>query len=318
MRLLAVNTETILVGGPLPHIRGTPWETLMSDPAERTGDQPHRHHVDVCGLTHPGLVRTENQDHFLIATLHKSMRILQSSMPEDALGSLESPSRGHVFLVADGVGGGPRGREASRTALRAIVDYVLKAMDLYVQLDDEIEPQFQAELRRSVELSHQAVRQAGEGDDERTGMATTLTMVCFRWPKAYIVHVGDSRGYRLRDGRLELLTKDQTMAQAMVDAGALSPDQAARSRLNHILYSAVGGSRAEPYTVVTDVRWDDRMLLCTDGITKHVSEVEIQGALERMTTAEATAHDLLQLALDRGGSDNTTLIVGRLNRGTGG
>jgi protein phosphatase len=290
----------------------------MPDSPERARDQPHRQQVDVCGLTHPGLVRTENQDHFLIATLHKSMRILQTSMPQDALGSLESPSRGHVFLVADGVGGGPRGREASRTALRAIVDYVLRTMDLYVQLDEDIEPQFQAELRRSVELSHEAVRQAGqegEGRDERSSMATTLTMVCFRWPKAYIVHVGDSRGYRLRDGQLELLTKDQTMAQAMVDAGALSPDQAARSRLNHILYSALGGSRAEPYSVVTDVRWDDRMLICTDGITKHISDDEIKSALARMTSAESTAQELLQLALDRGGSDNTTLIVGQLNRG---
>lgn len=289
----------------------------MPDSSEQARDQPHRQQVDVCGLTHPGLVRTENQDHFLIATLHKSMRILQTSMPQDALGSLESPSRGHVFLVADGVGGGPRGREASRTALRAIMDYVLRAMDLYVQLDEDIEPQFQAELRRSVELSHEAVLQAGqegEGQDERSSMATTLTMVCFRWPKAYIVHVGDSRGYRLRDGQLELLTKDQTMAQAMVDAGALSPDQAARSRLNHILYSALGGSRAEPYTVVTDVRWDDRMLICTDGITKHISDDEIKSALARMTSADSTAQELLQLALDRGGSDNTTLIVGQLNR----
>jgi PPM family protein phosphatase len=278
-------------------------------------DQPHREHIDVCGLTHPGLVRSENQDHFLIATLHKSMRVVQTSIPEETLGVLHSPGRGHVFLVADGVGGGLGGREASRTALRAIVDYVLGTMDLYVQLDEAMEQRFQAELRKSVELSHEALLEAGASDDDRSGMATTLTMVCFRWPKAYIVHVGDSRGYRLRDGRLELLTKDQTMAQAMVDAGALSPEQAARSRLNHILYSALGATRAEPYSVVTDAQWDDRMLLCTDGLTKHVSDDEIREALRQMTSAEATAHQLMELALDRGGSDNTTLIVGRLDRG---
>jgi protein phosphatase len=289
----------------------------MTTRRPETDEQPRSHHVDVCGLTHPGLVRTENQDHFLIATLHKSMRVIQTSMPQEALGDLRSPSRGYVFLVADGVGGTPGGRDASRTALRAIVDYVLSAMDLYQQLDEDIEPEFEAELRRSVELSHEAVRQAGDADEDRVGMATTLTMVCFRWPKAYIVHVGDSRGYRLRNGDLELLTKDQTMAQAMVDAGALSPDQAARSRLNHILYSAIGATRAEPYSVTTDAQWDDRMLICTDGITKHISDLEIRDALRDMTTAEATARNLLQLALDRGGSDNTTLIVGRLNRGSG-
>jgi len=286
---------------------------MPTRPAESV-NQPHGHQIDVCGLTHPGLVRSENQDHFLIATLHKSMRVIQTSMPEEALGDLRSPSRGYVFLVADGVGGTPGGRDASRTALRAIVDYVLSAMDLYQQLDEEIEPEFEAELRRSVELSHEAVRQAGDADEDRAGMATTLTMVCFRWPKAYIVHVGDSRGYRLRNDQLELLTKDQTMAQAMIDAGALSPEQAARSRLNHILYSAIGATRAEPYSVTTDAQWDDRMLICTDGITKHITDTEIRDALRGMRTAEATARELLQLALDRGGSDNTTLIVGRLHR----
>jgi protein phosphatase len=177
-----------------------------------------------------------------------------------------------------------------------------------------VEPVFHAELRRSVEVSHEAVRQASEADDDRSGMATTLTMVCFRWPKAYIVHVGDSRGYRLREGELELLTKDQTMAQAMVDAGALSPAQAERSALSHVLYSAIGATRAEPYSAATDCRWNDIMLLCTDGITKHVSDLEIRDALRRCTRAETTAQELLQLALDRGGTDNATLIVGRLDR----
>jgi protein phosphatase len=139
-------------------------------------------------------------------------------------------------------------------------------------------------------------------------------MACIRWPRGYLVHVGDSRCYRLRDGELELLTKDQTMAQAMVDAGALSPDQAERSRLKHVLYSAIGASRAEPYTLTTDCRWDDLMLLCSDGITKHVSDEEIRDALRRCTHADVTAKELLQLALDRGGTDNTTVLVGRLNR----
>jgi protein phosphatase len=281
---------------------------MPSRPAEPV-NQPHGDQIDVCGLTHPGLVRTENQDHFLIATLHKSMRVIQTSMPEEALGDLRSPSRGFVFLVADGVGGTPGGRDASRTALRAIVDYVLSAMDLYQQLDEEIEPEFEAELRRSVELSHEAVRQAGDADEDRAGMTPRSP---WSVSLAQGVHRAcwDSRGYRLRNDQLELLTKDQTMAQAMVDAGALSPEQAARSRLNHILYSAIGATRAEPYSVTTDAQWDDRMLICTDGITKHISDAEIRDALRGMRTAEATARELLQLALDRGGSDNTTLIVG--------
>jgi protein phosphatase len=276
--------------------------------------RPTREHIDVFGVSHAGKVRSENQDCFLIASLHKTMQVHQTSLPEEALGELTSPSRGYVFLVADGVGGVPGGRDASHTALNAIVDYVLRAMDLYVQLDPDVEPEFLAELQRSVEQSHEVVRQAGDADDERLGMATTLTMVCIRWPRGYLVHVGDSRCYRLRAGHLELLTKDQTVAQAMVDAGALSPDQAERSGLKHVLYSAIGATRAEPMTTIADLRWDDVMLLCTDGITKHISDDEIRIALAESTAAEATARELVQLALDRGGSDNTTVIVGRLRK----
>jgi protein phosphatase len=139
-------------------------------------------------------------------------------------------------------------------------------------------------------------------------------MVCIRWPRAYMIHVGDSRCYRLRNGELELLTVDQTMAQAMVESGALSPDQAERSALKHVLYSAIGGSRAEPYTFATDLEWNDVMLLCTDGLTKHVSDAEIREALRNCTDAKVTAEALLQLVLDRGASDNTTVVIGRLRR----
>jgi protein phosphatase len=91
---------------------------------------PRRENADIHGLTHPGLVRKENQDHFLIATIHKILQVYQTSVPEETLGNLTSPSRGFVFLVADGVGGGPGGKEASRTALKGVVDYVVRAMDL--------------------------------------------------------------------------------------------------------------------------------------------------------------------------------------------
>jgi len=276
--------------------------------------RPTRDNIDVFGVTHVGKARSENQDHFLIASLHKSMNLIQTSLPKEAMGELTSPSRGYVFLVADGVGGLPGGSEASRTAVGAIVDYVLRAMDLYVQLDPDVEPEFMADLLKSVEASHAVVQRAGASDEYPIGMATTLTMVCIRWPRGYLVHVGDSRCYRLRDGVLELLTKDQTMAQAMMDAGALSPDQAEASGLKHVLYSAIGATRADPMTLTTDVQWDDVMLLCSDGVTKHVSDAEIREALARREPAEAVAKGLLELTLSRGATDNTTLVVGRLNR----
>lgn len=284
----------------------------MTDSTEDS-ERPSPEAVDVFGMTHVGKVRQENQDCFLVASLHKSMQVHHTNLPEAELGELRSPSRGYVFLVADGVGGVPGGQDASRTALSAIVDYVLQAMDLYVQLDPDVEPRFLAQLQRSVEQSHEVVRQAGEADvGGHPGMATTLTMVCIRWPRGYLVHVGDSRCYMLRDGELMLLTKDQTMAQAMVDAGTLSPDQAEESNLKHVLYSAIGALRAEPMTYSTTLRHSDIMMICSDGITKHVTDDEIREHLQGCTSAEATAKALVQLALDRGGSDNTTVVIGRI------
>jgi protein phosphatase len=286
----------------------------MTPVAEGAASQaPARENLDLFGLSHPGNVRKDNQDHFLIASLHKTMQVHLTSLPEQALGSLISPNRGYVFLVADGVGGVPGGKEASRTALQAIMDYVVQAMDLYTHLDPGGDPKFLAELRRSVEQSHEAVRQSGGAavEVERSG-ATTLTLVCIRWPRGYLVHVGDSRCYRLREGRLEMLTKDQTMAQAMIDAGALTESQAEHTPLKHVLYSVLGGSRAEPYVLTADCRWDDVMLLCTDGLTKHVNDDEIRVQLARPITSEETCRALVELALERGGSDNVTVVVARL------
>ncbi len=274
-------------------------------------DRPGEELFDLFGLSHPGLVRRENQDHFLIASLHKALRVQLSSMPEGTVPELVSRPRGVLVLVADGVGGSAAGHEASLTALATIARYVTNATDLYVRLDPGLEAAFLEQLKRSVEKSHEVLLAEAASSDRR-GMATTLTMAMIVWPRAFVVHVGDSRGYRLRHGELELVTRDQTMAQAMVDAGLITPAQAEESRLRHVLWSAVGGREAAPDVHVLDVDWTDMMLLCTDGLTKHVSDAEIREHMLRLPNSEAVCRALVQLALDRGGSDNVTVVAGRI------
>jgi len=262
-------------------------------------------------MCHLGLVRKTNQDHFLVASLHKSMQLHQTTLPHGGLGSLVSGARGYVFLVADGVGSTPWGEQASGSALRAIADYVIHGMDMDSSADPDHDHRVADRLRRSVEHGHQAIRDAGEAEDKR-GMATTLTMVTVHWPRAYVIHVGDSRAYHLRNGTLTQVTKDQTMAQAMVDAGALTRSAAEHSRLKHVLWSALGGKEALPEVITLDCEWEDVMLLCTDGLTKHVSDEEIRAELLSSASAEASCHALIDLALSRGGSDNVTVVIGRL------
>lgn len=282
----------------------------MPDPGSHQ-QRPKRQDVDIFGMCHLGLVRKVNQDHFLVASLHKSMQLHQTTLPHEGMGSLVSGARGYVFLVADGVGSTPWGEQASGSALRAIADYVIHGMDVEALPDEDHDHRVVDRLRRSVEHGHQAIKDAGEAEGKR-GMATTLTMVTIHWPRAYVIHVGDSRGYRLRQGILTQVTKDQTMAQAMVDAGALTPAAAEQSRLKHILWSALGGKEATPEVSTLDCEWEDVMLLCSDGLTKHVSDEEIREELLKAASAEQSCHALIDLALSRGGSDNVTVVIGRL------
>ena len=142
-------------------------------------------------------------------------------------------------------------------------------------------------------------------------MATTLTMWIGVWPWYYLVQVGDSRYYLYREGTLTQVSRDQTLAQEMVDRGVFSRSMAERSQFSSVLSSSIGGETSEP--VVTRLRadWKNVHLLCTDGLTRHVPDEQIADRLQNMTSAKQVCEQLLQDALDGGGSDNITIVVGR-------
>ncbi len=280
--------------------------------------RPTSTNVDVFGLSDRGRMRSENQDQFLIASLHKLMRVHQSSLPPEDLTTLISESRGYILLVADGVAGRPDGQAAAGTVVKTIAHHVTHLTDLYRRLDSNNEAIFVAELEKSVLKSHDLLREEGKKEHGGKGGATTLTMVAVLWPHAYVIQVGDSRCYRLRDNRLERMTEDQTIVQAMLDKGALTQTEAHRSPLRGMLASALGGRDALPTIHATDCRWDDVVLLCTDGLTRHVSDDEIEAELSAPRTSQESCQRLVQLALERGGEDNVTVVLGRLkNRPNG-
>jgi serine/threonine protein phosphatase PrpC len=166
------------------------------------------------------------------------------------------------------------------------------------------------QLRAAVTEAHQKLVAKGQLDGRRP--ATTLTMFAGFWPRVFIVNAGDSRYYRLRNNRLERFTKDQTMAEMMVEQGALTREKAEASRLKHVLWSAIGNEEMKPDVQAIDIVKSDRHLLCTDGLTKHVSDDEIKERMLRDESAEATVRGLIDLALERGGTDNVTVVVCRI------
>jgi protein phosphatase len=135
------------------------------------------------------------------------------------------------------------------------------------------------------------------------------------WPRAYIVHVGDSRAFYLRRGRLRQLTRDQSMGEFMVESGAWTEEQSRRARTSGVLMSVVGGSEMMPAVGLVDLAVGDTLLLCTDGLTKHVPDDRIAELLGRAESAEAATRELVAAALADGGTDNVTVIVARMAPG---
>jgi serine/threonine protein phosphatase PrpC len=273
--------------------------------------RPRDEEIDVYGLTHPGKVRTENQDHFLICALKKQMVVRLTSLP-DADNLMAEPERlASLAMVADGVGGGAKGAEASRIALEAVAKYVSSSMRCYYAQGSADDRQLSKTLQEGASECHMELLRRGEENLEYRGMATTLTLYLGVWPRAYLLQVGDSRAYLLRRGELIQITRDQTMAQELVDLGVLSRADASDSPLAHRLSSSIGGSQTAPVVTRFEMTWGNVLLLCSDGVTKHVSDERLHERLRTMTSAKQVCEDLLQDALEGGGSDNITVIVGR-------
>lgn len=266
--------------------------------------------VDSFGLTDRGLVRDGNDDNFLIAHVSKAIDVRQTSLPPEAIAHELHGAGGYLLAVADGVGGRPEGDVASERTLSAMLRYVEKAAMCFQSLDTSAEHALLEKLESVVHDVHSGLVEEYGGITTRLP-ATTLTLVLLVWPRAYHVQVGDSRAYVRRGGRLQRLTRDQTLGEYMVSLGAWTDEQARMARTAETLSSAIGGSELEPVVGLIDLAPGDTLLLCTDGLTKHVSDDEIARVLAREESAEATSRTLVSDALAGGGTDNVTVVVVR-------
>jgi protein phosphatase len=292
-----------------------PLKVMRSEP----GSGPRRPYsspllVDSAGLSHRGHVRSDNQDHYLVARVGRSLDTLITSLPDG-----EVPDRfdetGYVMMVADGMGGAAAGEVASRMAISTLVNIFLDIPDWIMKLDDAGAEEV---MRRAVGYYRQvdeALTERAAAEPALSGMGTTMTVAYTIGGNLFVAHAGDSRAYLFRNGRLEQLTRDHTHVQMMVDAGTLSHEEAATHRLRHVLTNVLGGNAG-----LTDVDIDrlgltdlDRLLLCTDGLTEVVENDEIGEILGRMKSPEIACRSLVDLALDRGAPDNVTVVTARFS-----
>jgi protein phosphatase len=269
--------------------------------------------MDRYGLSHIGKVRKDNQDRFLMASINKRIEVVGSNLEPTARLPVGDQRIAYLAMVADGVGGGTGGAEASATALEAIMRYVDESMTVYYGAKAN-ESEF-AELLRSAALrAHDEVVARRTAQGFLGTMATTLTLYIGVWPIYYLLQVGDSRYYLLRDGVLTQVTRDQTLAQDLIDLGVLRRSDRTVARFSNVLSSAIGGAQTLPVVTGVHHEWGMVHLLCSDGLTRHVGDERIGERLRGMTSAREACEGLLQDALDGGGRDNITIVVGRTMR----
>lgn len=291
-------------------------ETLGSPVREvaRVGDQPVE--PSVFGISDVGRVRKHNEDSFLVAQLERSMRVFQSSRPVNDGTKVKGPPQGWLMMVADGMGGHAAGEVASAMTIDALARYAFTLMPWSLPRSKDDSRILAQGLRDAVKQCQHQVRQAAASGEGRHGMGTTLTMAYVTWPNLFAVHVGDSRMYAYREGSLHQVTRDHTLAQQLVDSKVISESEAETSDFSNILVNAVGGDSEDVRVELHHARLypGDVILLCSDGLTKHVKRDAIAATLDRVAAGndvEQAARGLVDQANEAGGTDNVTVVIAR-------
>jgi serine/threonine protein phosphatase PrpC len=210
-----------------------------------------------------------------------------------------------LLVVADGMGGMAAGDLASRIAIEAMV-----SLDAPIATDHQMDA-----LHRALELANGRIAEQVALDPTLAGMGTTLTAVLFNGERAAMAHVGDSRAYLLREGRLNQLTKDDTYVQMLVDQGLIKPEEAAAHPRRAVVTRVLQGEPVTPAYVIVEPQLGDRWLLCSDGLTGVVPDPVLEEELRTVTDPKACAERLIDLALRGGGPDNITVIVADVTAG---
>jgi PPM family protein phosphatase len=206
------------------------------------------------------------------------------------------------------------GEKASELAIRTGVNLVLDSPVWSTRIDDHSAVQLVNRMLDYFRKVDSVVIGEARTDRHLSGMGTTLTLAYIVNTDAFIIHVGDSRAYRFRQGKLEQLTRDHTMAQGLADLGAIKPEEVPRHAKRHVLTNFVGGpsSGVEPEASAIQLQNGDVLLLCSDGLTEMVEDAEISRILGDSEKPDAAAKALIDLALEKGGRDNVTVLLAQV------
>ena len=253
-------------------------------------------YLRVAAYTDVGLVRKNNEDAFVVANLDEDRPATMSGARRINVGD-----RGVLLAVSDGMGGAKAGEVASAIVVDTLRRELAEAPPSASR---------RAVLTAAVESAHHAVEEAARADKKRSGMGATLTAVFVRGESAYIAEVGDSRAYLLRRGVMKQLTKDQSLAQVLIDKGALDPANTEDMPFKNVILQAMGrGKKLKVALARLSLRARDCLILCSDGLTRHLSDDQIREVVLPAPRLDLACRTLVDLAKEAGGADNITVIL---------
>ncbi len=269
-----------------------PTATVPSPATDQAATGPF--YLSVAGHTDVGKVREKNEDAFVVADLTGGTLLDGASHARFDVGE-----RGVLLAVSDGMGGAAAGEVASAI--------VVETLTLALANAPPDTPR-DALMNDAVQKAHRAVWDEAKRESKKMG--ATLTAVFVRAGEAYIAEVGDSRAYLLRNGKLCQLTHDQSMVQMLVDTGVIEPEQAETSPIRNVILQAMGNQKNVKVALARlELRDRDCIVLCSDGLTGMVSDTEIKEVILASGRPELAAKQLVDLANERGGKDNITVVL---------
>jgi protein phosphatase len=280
---------------------------ITSDPARRHFEQsPPPVRAEFGALSHPGLVRTNNEDHFLVVRRRRVRDILLTNLPEGFLVPQEEEA--YALAVADGIGGAAFGEMASMLALRTAWDLGTEEIKWHFKTNPQEDDEIKEKFALFIQMIDRALIEHSRQEARLAGMGTTLTAAYTIGPEAFIAHAGDSRAYLHRQGALTRLTRDHTVGEQLAEAGL-----PCRRSLRHVLTNCLGGGNEGVEVEVHQLTLadGDGLLLCTDGLTDMIPEPEIADILSQHSAPADACRVLVERALEAGGKDNVTVVLGR-------
>jgi len=253
-----------------------------------------------------------------VATFQRALSVIDSSALGEHPAFTAERTRGTLLMVADGMGGHGGGDIASQAAVRAVTDYLVHVLPCASAMSATLSSDarsslhgVRAKLASALLIGDEAIRTQANAGSGQAQMGTTLTLAVITGLVLYVAHVGDSRCYLVRNGALQQLTSDHTVANQIASLGGNVSDAA---QLNHILWNCLGGGEGtfpQPEVLKHELEPGDSVFLCTDGLTNELDSATIASFLARPGSSHDICGELVRGANEHGGQDNITAVLAK-------